>query len=159
MSVKKVLLKKKVSSTVYDIYAQTSSDIVVFTPAGEDPVDSDVQTELRNLIALVGSTSVASQISTAIAAVVDSAPETFDTLKEIADWITDDSTGAAKMASDISALQTLVGAWTDGQTAATGICARIEAIESAASSVAHINIVASMPDTVNETDLYMLELA
>ena len=40
-------------------------------------------------------------ISSAIATVVDSAPEAFDTLKEIADWIEDDVSGAAAMAAAI----------------------------------------------------------
>lgn len=40
-------------------------------------------------------------ISSAIATVVDSAPEAFDTLKEIADWIEDDQSGAAAMAAAI----------------------------------------------------------
>ena len=40
-----------------------------------------------------------------VAKVVASAPEDFDTLKEIADWIENDTTGAAKMANDIDALK------------------------------------------------------
>jgi len=41
----------------------------------------------------------------AVDAVVAGASESFDTLKEIADWIANDESGAAKMASDITALQ------------------------------------------------------
>lgn len=41
----------------------------------------------------------------AVAGVVASAPEDFDTLKEVADWIKSDTTGAAKMQSDISDLK------------------------------------------------------
>lgn len=53
-------------------------------------------------------------IATAIAAaeiakVVANADSDFDTLKEIADWILNDTTGAADMANDIAALQNLVG--------------------------------------------------
>ena len=40
-----------------------------------------------------------------VAGIVDGAPETFDTLKEIADWILNDTTGAADMANDIKALE------------------------------------------------------
>lgn len=36
-------------------------------------------------------------VSQAVASVVDAAPEAFDTLKEIADWISDDKTGAAAL--------------------------------------------------------------
>lgn len=44
-----------------------------------------------------------------VAAVVAGADASFDTLKEIGDWIINDTTGAASMANDISALKTLVG--------------------------------------------------
>lgn len=41
-----------------------------------------------------------------VAKVVANAPASYDTLKEIADWIQSDTTGAAKMANDITALKT-----------------------------------------------------
>ena len=44
-----------------------------------------------------------------VAEVVANADADFDTLKEIADWILNDTTGAADMANKIAALQTLVG--------------------------------------------------
>lgn len=44
-----------------------------------------------------------------VAKVVAEAPESYDTLKEIADWIANDTTGAAQMANDITELQGLVG--------------------------------------------------
>ena len=44
-----------------------------------------------------------------VAKVVAGADASFDTLKEIGDWIVNDTTGAASMANDISALKTLVG--------------------------------------------------
>ena len=51
-----------------------------------------------------GDGSVKKQVADAIAGVVNSAPEDFDTLKEVADWIASDTTGAAKMQSDIAKL-------------------------------------------------------
>ena len=51
-----------------------------------------------------GDGSVKKQVAEAIAGVVASAPEDFDTLKEVADWIASDTTGAAKMQSDIAKL-------------------------------------------------------
>ena len=56
-----------------------------------------------------GAGSVAKTVADKIAEVVAGADENFDTLKEIADWIMSDTTGAAKMQSDISSLKTLVG--------------------------------------------------
>lgn len=44
-----------------------------------------------------------------VAEIVANADTNFDTLKEIADWILNDTTGAADMANDIAALQGLVG--------------------------------------------------
>lgn len=44
-----------------------------------------------------------------VAEIVANADTDFDTLKEIADWILNDTTGAADMANDIAALQGLVG--------------------------------------------------
>lgn len=52
-----------------------------------------------------GDGSVKKQVADAIAGVVASAPEDFDTLKEVADWIASDTTGAAKMQADIATLK------------------------------------------------------
>lgn len=52
----------------------------------------------------------ATQITAAkIAEIVAGADTSFDTLKEIADWILNDTTGAASLANDIAALEALVG--------------------------------------------------
>ena len=47
--------------------------------------------------------SVKKQVKDAINAVVDGAPETFDTLKEIADWIGSDESGTAELISEVTA--------------------------------------------------------
>ena len=52
--------------------------------------------------------SVDKKVADAIADVVANAPEDFDTLKEIADYIASDKTSAATMNNDISALKTKV---------------------------------------------------
>lgn len=51
-----------------------------------------------------GDGSVKKQVADAVAGVIASAPEDFDTLKEVADWIASDTTGAAKMQADIARL-------------------------------------------------------
>ena len=53
--------------------------------------------------------SVKKQVVDAIAQVVAEAPEDFDTLKEIADWIANDQTGAASLANRVSAVENTVG--------------------------------------------------
>lgn len=65
-----------------------------------------------NALAILNGTGDGSVISTAaaeVAKVVANADTSFDTLKEIADWILNDTTGAASMANDISSLKELVG--------------------------------------------------
>ena len=53
--------------------------------------------------------SVSKKVAEGIASVVAGADASFDTLREIADWIVNDVTGAASMANKIKALETLVG--------------------------------------------------
>lgn len=77
--------------------------------------------------------SVDNKVAAAIAAIVASAPEDFDTLKEIADWITNDTTGAAKMANDIA---TLMGADTVTGSVAKTVKDAVEALDVADAEVA-----------------------
>lgn len=67
--------------------------------------------------------SVSKKVAEGIASVVAGADASFDTLKEIADWILNDTTGAASMANKISALEGLVG----NTAVATQIANAIEA--------------------------------
>ena len=53
--------------------------------------------------------SVSKKVAEGIASIVAGADARFDTLKEIADWIVNDTTGAASMANKISVLEILVG--------------------------------------------------
>ena len=71
-------------------------------------IKADIKTNTDAIATLngTGDGSVAKTVATEIAKVVAGAPESFDTLKEIADWIKNDTTGAAKMANDIA---TIVG--------------------------------------------------
>ena len=52
-----------------------------------------------------GEGSVSKQVADAIAEVIAEAPADFDTLKEIADYIANDQTGAAELANRVSALE------------------------------------------------------
>lgn len=67
--------------------------------------------------------SVSKKVAEGIASIIAGADASFDTLKEIADWIVNDTTGAASMANKISALETLVG----NTAVATQIANAIEA--------------------------------
>lgn len=61
------------------------------------------------------------QAALEVAKIVADAPESYDTLKEIADYIASDTTGAAQMAADIDALEALVGSTSVASQIATAI--------------------------------------
>lgn len=71
---------------------------------------------VKDIAVLKGDKSVEGSVQFQVAQIVAGADANYDTLKEIADWIMSDQTGAAKMANDIKAnadaitdLETLVG--------------------------------------------------
>lgn len=69
--------------------------------------------ENKNAITILNGTgegSVHKSVSDAITSVINGAPEQFDTLKEIADYIASDTTNAAQMSSDVSDLKKSVNA-------------------------------------------------
>lgn len=63
--------------------------------------------------------SVASQVASGVAKVIADAPEDFDTLKEIADYIASDKTNAAQLASKVNANEKAIAAL-NGDTATAG---------------------------------------
>ena len=67
--------------------------------------------------------SVKYQVNAAIAKLVNNAPEKFDTLKEIADWIGNDTTGHIKEVADILAA---IGTAGSEGTAGSGLHGKIE---------------------------------
>ena len=64
---------------------------------------------VKDVAVLKGDKATEGSVAYQIAQIVANAPENFDTLKEIADWIANDTTGSTQMANDIAGLKTLVG--------------------------------------------------
>lgn len=94
---------------------------------------ADAEAAITTLNADASTTgSVQKSVADAIAALVAGADTNFDTLKEIADWITNDTTGAAKMANDIN---TLKGADTVEGSVAKSIKDAVEALDVADTAV------------------------
>lgn len=79
-----------------------------------------------------------------VAKIVADADTKFDTLKEIADWIMSDTTGAAKMANDITDLQTklTLGTFDDGGTQKeyATVKAYVEAVTASFISLAALSV-------------------
>ena len=100
-------------SGLSEVYA-TKDDLNNLKSSSEETIDekisglSEVYAQKEVLETLVGEDSgkTARDIaSEEIAKIVASADSSFDTLKEIADWITNDTEGAASMANDIAELK------------------------------------------------------
>ena len=58
----------------------------------------------------IAKAEAASAAKAEVAAIVNGAPEAMDTLKEVADWIANDESGAAAMANRITANETAIAA-------------------------------------------------
>ena len=77
--------------------------------ANTDTINTAFSKLQKNVNTLNGDSATVGSVAYQVAQVVAGASTSYDTLKEIADWILSDTTGAAKMASDISDLETKVG--------------------------------------------------
>ena len=64
---------------------------------------------VKDVAVLKGDKTTEGSVAYQIAQIVAGADARFDTLKEIADWIVNDTIGATQMANDIAGLKTLVG--------------------------------------------------
>lgn len=76
--------------------------------ASVEDLTADVEANTAAIATLngTGAGSVSKQVADAVAQIVSDAPEAYDTLKEISDWITSHASSAAEMNSDIQALET-----------------------------------------------------
>lgn len=90
--------------------------------------------------------------ATKVAEIVAGADASFDTLKEIADWILNDTTGAAHMANSIANLQTLVGDKAVAEQIAEAISAEgLDKYALAADLTALVNRVKTLEDAGYQT--------
>ena len=104
-------LETKVQALEAGTYDDTQVRGLIAANATEIGKNTAAITLLNGNAETVGSVANTANAAAAakVAEVVANADADFDTLKEIADWILNDTTGAADMANDIAALQGLVG--------------------------------------------------
>lgn len=100
-----------VSANVIAYIQKVASDIEV---GGDSSVlDSRITANENAIATLNGDSStagsVAKQVADAVAAIVANAPQDFDTLKEISDWISNHGSDASAINTAITNLQTAVG--------------------------------------------------
>lgn len=108
----KIGAKKNGSTEATGLYKYVDDAVAAATPADYATVKAQVETNKTDIETLVGSDankSARTIASEEVAKIVADAPEAYDTLKEISDWISNHATDAATMNSDINALKTTVG--------------------------------------------------
>ena len=86
MAAKNVILRKKIEGVIYDLLPQTNFDQVL--QVSDSKTLTQVVTELMASIAEKASNSEFQQYKTAFDGLMKNAPTTYDTLKEIGDYIT-----------------------------------------------------------------------
>lgn len=84
-----------------------NSDIATTLASAKEYADTQASATLASAKAYTDTTA-ASAAADAVAAVVAGADSDFDTLKEVADWIKSDTTGAAALQTDVAGLKTKV---------------------------------------------------
>lgn len=129
--------KAQVSESDLDV-ALTAVIAAKATQSDLDALGVRVTTAEGELDALIGEDagkSIRAISAEEVAKIVADAPESYDTLKELADWLSSHETDAASMnsaiqtnAADIAALETLVGTLPEGATSTTVVAYIAEAI-------------------------------
>lgn len=92
MANKNVLTQMMIDGVLQNIMLQTGADNVIVDTAKGEMLSTRLASIAAALAGMNSSTEVDNKISTAINNLINGAPETYDTLKEIADYIASDST-------------------------------------------------------------------
>lgn len=90
------------SATVADAVAASKSTVALAANESYLSMSSAADATDGHMVYTLSTTGIDNAINTAVAGVVNGAPEAFDTLKEISDWITTDTTGAAAILADVA---------------------------------------------------------
>ena len=89
---KRAILKKQIEGVIYEVMLKTTADMVVIDDAG---------TTLAARLTELGSLPTSSYVDQKIAELVDGAPETLDTLKELAAALGSDPSFATTIATQL----------------------------------------------------------
>lgn len=92
MANKNVLTQMMIDGVIQNIMVQTGADNVIVDAAKGEMLSTRLAAIATSLANMNSSTEVDKKINTAINKLINGAPETYDTLKEIADYIASDST-------------------------------------------------------------------
>ena len=105
MASKNVLLQMKIEDVLTDILVQTGSDNVIVDTATNKTLTtylSEIVAKINNIQgSATNETQIKGWISEAISSLINGAPETYDTLKEIADYISNNQSAVEALNSAI----------------------------------------------------------
>lgn len=105
MASKNVLLQMKIEDVLTDILVQTGSDNVIVDATSNKTLTtrlSEIVAQIKNVQDIaVKEETIKGWISTAISDLINGAPETYDTLKEIADYISNNQSAVEALNSAI----------------------------------------------------------
>lgn len=141
MSLKKVLLTKKIEGVMYDIMPKTAADIVTYTKgSGQDAVETNVAAELAGIAVTLGTLASTADLSALRTEIIgelsndESLAASFDTIKEIANFLDthDESIGAlAALLTDVGVASVEADPENEIEAVtATGIHAAVELLQS-----------------------------
>ena len=120
--IKKMRLRKKIDTVVYDIYTKTSADIVEY---GDTNVKAKLDALSSDLAAVITEATVDSKIANAVETLYNrimgiteqdgtAVAEAYDTLKEVANYLTSHGSVVNGFTTDINGLKGVVGDATSG---------------------------------------------
>lgn len=120
--IKKMRLRKKIDTVVYDIYTKTSADIVEY---GDTNVKAKLDALSSGLAAVITEATVDSKIANAVETLYNrimgiteqdgtAVAEAYDTLKEVANYLTSHGSVVNGFTTDINGLKGVVGDATSG---------------------------------------------
>lgn len=144
-NIKKMRLRKKIDSVIYDIYTKTSSDIVEY---GNTTVKDQLDTLVAGLAAVITEATVDSKISTAVDTLYNrimgitaqdgtAVSEAYDTLKEVANYLTAHGNVVQGFTTDIGNLKTTVG------TASSGLVKDVDDLQTTVAAMDYSKVTTS----------------
>lgn len=156
MSIKKVLLQKKVQDAVVDIFPKTSAEVVVYGDSTVAAALAGFATDLKDYYkkteADAATKKACDDLYNKIMGKTDddtTIDEAYDTLKEVADWIDEHGEVAAGFTNDIAALKKAVG--DDKSGLVKGLADAKAAIESNDTDISNLQTaVKALQDAVGD---------
>lgn len=105
-------------------YPNNDTLVAIINAIDQNKADKTITDDLREDIDILNGTGVGSVkyiVADAVATIVAQAPEDFDTLKEIADWIANDETGTVNLVERVENIENNYAAINDSQTTTSNV--------------------------------------